>query len=691
MNAKLADLLKKGDRIAVSNITGREASKVSEISQKYCGNVMGGWALGKGGQKLHAAGSSIPVYATFEELLKLTAPENYPNKILIYSPPDAVYGDIKSVVKFGTDIVDTIFVVTENVSIEVTAKINLLCQQAGIVVLGCNTLGMINVHDRVRIGAVGGDDPAETFHPGSVTVISNSGNMVNTISSYLLSVGMGTSFGISTGKDRLILFPLKNFIKLAVNDQNTRILVLYIEPGGVYEYEAIELMKKTGFSKPVVVFVAGSIAEKHNISLGHAGAVVEGERTSATGKQKLFDEYFGSAPFVPEKRYKKNPELKETLSRGIRVTALHHIPKAVALIANHLDIKKDKGNPKSMRLNPWFVNLGDLGKRLPVDLSLSRGHIPQPYKSQIEKQSQAFLSGMIRQPMRNASHSSSNDGRIPRIYGYSLMEIMRTRSFTAALILYWTGELPTDEFEEKIAEMTLIASLTNGPGTISAQGAKLSTSAGNSPNTAMIATLATLGLTHGGNGAKAVKYLIKLFEKYDLADPYDSSIDVKKIARAAAEEFRDRKLSAKEAGGEYEKIPCLGHPVFKNDDVNYDPRERVIHAFIEESGKVNVFLEFYHHLARNLKENKSTSRVMAVNLDASIACVWLGICWTRIKEKHMTIQRAVDIPFIAFAFSRAGGGAGEFLDHQDFGTNMDMRIPVSECKTLTRPRKPEKI
>ena len=49
---KLSDLLKKGDRVAVSNITGREASKVSEVSQKYSGNIIGGWALGKGGQKI---------------------------------------------------------------------------------------------------------------------------------------------------------------------------------------------------------------------------------------------------------------------------------------------------------------------------------------------------------------------------------------------------------------------------------------------------------------------------------------------------------------------------------------------------------------------------------------------------------------------------------------------------------------
>ena len=48
----LCELLKKGDRVAVSNITGREASKVSEETQKYCGNIVGGWALGKSGETI---------------------------------------------------------------------------------------------------------------------------------------------------------------------------------------------------------------------------------------------------------------------------------------------------------------------------------------------------------------------------------------------------------------------------------------------------------------------------------------------------------------------------------------------------------------------------------------------------------------------------------------------------------------
>ena len=156
---KLSDLLKKGDRVAVSNITGREASKVSAVSQKYCNNIVGGWALGKGGQNIETPGGIIPVFATFDELIRMMPPEHHPNKILVYSPPEAVYGEVKEIVQYGEKTVETVYIVTENVSIEVTAKIYQICRQVNIDVIGCNTLGIINTHDRVRIGAVGGDSP----------------------------------------------------------------------------------------------------------------------------------------------------------------------------------------------------------------------------------------------------------------------------------------------------------------------------------------------------------------------------------------------------------------------------------------------------------------------------------------------------------------------------------------------------
>jgi succinyl-CoA synthetase alpha subunit/citrate synthase len=682
----LSDLLHKGDRVAVSNITGREASKVIAISQKYCGNIVGGWALGKGGESVDTLSVPIPVSGTFEELLKCTPAERQPNKILIYSPPEAVYGEVKEIVQCGRGVVETIYVVTEHVAIEVTAKIRQICSQENIDVIGCNTLGIINSYDQVRIGAVGGDSPAQGFQPGPATIISNSGNMVNTMASHLLSAGIGTSFGISTGKDRLILFPPKDFVSLALEDEATKLIILYVEPGGTYEQELIEMMKNARSPKPLLVYVAGEIAELFNVDLGHAGAVVEGRMSSAGAKKKAFDEYFGIPAFQPEKRYRKSPDLVQALSRGMRIQALHHLPEAAGMILNFLGLKKGTADARPLRLNPWFINLGELGSKLPPELALTPGVIPEPYASQLKLQEQTFASEMIRQQMRNTSHASSNDGKAPRIYGYPVTDLMKERSLTASLVLYWTGELPRDEFEERLAEMSLVASLTNGPGTISCQGAKLSASAGNSPHTAMIATLATIGTVHGGNGSEAVRLLLAAFGNSDISDPYAPYDKLGELVARTAADFKRRKQVDQETGIEYPRIPCLGHPVFRNDPVNFDPRERVIAAFLKEAGRTNVFLDFYHALAEALKDNGSTRNVLAVNVDAAIACVWLGICWKRLQDKQMTVRRITDIPFIAFALGRAAGGAGEFLDHQDFGTEMDMRIPVAECRSLTRPR-----
>lgn len=688
MRAKqLTDLLKKGDRVAVSNITGREASKVSLESQCYSDIVVGGWALGKGGRKLETAVGEIPVFSDFQELMELLPDDKKPNKIIIYSPPEAVYGEVKEVVQHGKDVVETIFIITEHVSIEVTAKIHHICAENNIDVIGCNTLGMINVHDHVRVGAVGGDTCEDTFKPGSVTVISNSGNMVNTISSYLQASGMGIAYGLSTGKDMLILTPVKEFLILTQKDPRTKLIVLYAEPGGVYESEAIQIMRETGFNKPLVVYISGRIAEKYSLSLGHAGAVVEGKKTSATGKMEEFDGYFGIEPFDPDKKYENTLEVINALRRGIRVNALHDLPKAVSLVADMLNIEQDLPEKKQLTLNPWFINLGKFAKQIPAELVLKPGEIPEPYASNFGDLIDAKLGGDVsRIDMRNASHASANDGVTPRIYGYSLMDLMRKHSFAAAVVLYWTGELPESEFEERLAEMTLIASLTNGPGTISAQGAKLSASAGNSPNTAMIGTLASIGNVHGGNGGEAARFLISIFENYNIKDPYDLAVDVRSIALEYAADYKSLKDAAKKASKEYPKIPCLGHPVFKNDPINYDPRERVIYNFLKENGKTNIFLEFYHSLVRALKENGVMNKILAVNVDAALACIWLGICWRHLYEKRMTVQRATELPFAAFALGRVAGGAGEYLDHTDYGKEMDMRVPTKECISLTKPR-----
>jgi len=686
---KLSDLLKATDRVAVSNITGREASTVTAVSQKYCGNIVGGWALGKGGQSIDILGMEpVPVFSTVQELVHRLGKKKRPNKVVVYSPPAAVYAEVKEIVEHLRKTVETLFIITEHVSIEVTAKIAQMCSQANIDVLGCNSLGIINSHDAVRTGAVGGNNPSESFRPGCTAIISNSGNMVNTMASYLLSAGMGTSYGISTGKDLLILFPLKKLLELAGNDDRTKLIVTYIEPGGLYEKEAVEMLRRTNYPKPIIAYITGKVLQQANLALGHAGAVVEGKDTSAEAKMKLFDEYFGTGPFDPDTRSRKPPRLAEKLKRGIRIKTLHHLPAAAALICSTLGIERDFKPSKPLKPNPWFVDYkhNGLEKLLPTKLILHRGAIPKPYASQVRLMTKETIGAHLpRRNMRKASHASANDGRQTRIYGESLEKEMHKGSFVESLLFYWTGRRPRD-LETKAVEKCLIGALTNGPGTISAQGAKLSASAGNAPNTAMIATLACIGDVHGGNGRRGIEYLCRIFMSVDIEDPWapDHGVDVQGLVNAEAERFSKVRASAKEADTDYERIPCLGHPVFRDKPVNYDPREQAVAEYLEKEGLCNVFLQFYHMLALRLKEIGIARNVWAVNLDGAIASVVLGVCWKALKEKHITLRRVCDIAFMVFALGRVGGAGGEFLDHQDYGTPMDMRIPVDEITVLGR-------
>ncbi len=686
----LCSILNKGDRVAVSNVTGREAMKVSIVSQQYCDNIVGGWALGKENELIKVPGGrDIRVFGQFEDLMKNLPAKERPNKVIVYSPPDAVYGDVKEVVEDGEGTVETIFVITEHVSVEVTAKLRHVCNLARMDIIGCNTLGIINAHAGVRVGAVGGDTPGESFLPGSATIISNSGNMVNTIASYLQSAGLGISFGISTGKDPLILTPLQDFLVLAERDKRTKIIVLYVEPGGTYERDAIELMAQRKYSKPLLVYVAGAFAEGRDISLGHAGTVVEGRCTSASDKMRLFDEYLGVAPFDPADPRTARRNLGHA-RRGIRTTTLHALVPAAQVLMEALRIKPDFKPVRPLALNPWIVDLGVLANKLPRRLALRPGTIPSPYDKLLAQQLKGGLGRVVtRLPMRHASHASSNDGATPRIHGYSLPVLMqRPGSFAHSVLLSWLGSPPAHDFEARLFEMCLTAAVTNGPGTISAQGAKLAASAGNEPNTAMMATLGAIGSVHGGNGKEAARFLIKVFDPTKLTNPYDrqNAPDLDELSQACASDYHRRKLAAKDAGVDIEKVPCLGHPVFNRETVNYDPRERVISRYLEEKGLYNVFLDFYHRLARELMNQGVTTKVHAVNVDAVLACVCMGCTWPLLVEKKITMDRAVDLPFITFALGRVAGGAAEYLDHRDFGTDMDMRVPVSECKMLTRPR-----
>ncbi len=253
-------------------------------------------------------------------------------------------------------------------------------------------------------------------------------------------------------------------------------------------------------------------------------------------------------------------------------------------------------------------------------------------------------------------------------------------SFTENAFKILFNRKPTDAdlYEFK----TLIGmTITNGPGTISAKGAKESVSARNHISMSFVGFLANTGFAHGGNGFEAVKFLLDNFKGTSLTDPGEKkhTVDLDAIALNVVKKYAKDKQEAKELGNlDYAKIPCVNHPVFKGNEINIDPREKFVQTEFEKKNIYNIFLDFYHKLVLSLFDEGVTKNVFCVNIDAVLAVISLKLVWKEIQDKSFSEKQVQDLVFTMFLFGRAIGCAAEIADHKDRGTDMDCRTPQKE-------------
>jgi succinyl-CoA synthetase alpha subunit len=272
--------------------------------------------------------------------------------------------------------------------------------------------------------------------------------------------------------------------------------------------------------------------------------------------------------------------------------------------------------------------------------------------------------------------------------GVSSTELITDWSFTESAFLALIGRRP-DEKELFEFSMLLGLIISNGPGTISAQGSKGGVSADGPEdpsrvqiNKAFIGFMTHTGFAHGGNGYEAIAFLIDQFKDTGLKDPASAKhgLNLKEVADKYAAWYYKYKAEQKAVGNlDYLKIPCVNHPVFKGKEVNYDPRERFVAQLFEEKNIHNVFLDFYGTLVRSLYENKVSKNVYCVNVDAVIAVILLKIVWEAFNTGKMTNLEVESAAFTTFLFGRMIGCGAEIDDHINRGRNMDTRTPASKC------------
>jgi succinyl-CoA synthetase alpha subunit len=274
------------------------------------------------------------------------------------------------------------------------------------------------------------------------------------------------------------------------------------------------------------------------------------------------------------------------------------------------------------------------------------------------------------------------------LWGISREERFSRWTMADFLFLALTGRKP-GEAEAQPLQILIGLLISNGPGSITAQGAKGAVAADGPQtpgrvqiNKAMIGCLSHSGYSHGGNGYEGMAFIIDQFKDVNLDDPStpDHGLDLKGMAMRFAEAYRSEKTQSKESGsGEPRALPGVHHPIFRGKPVNYDPRERFIVDFMAKRGDYNIFHAYYRELVQALYDAGASRYVFCVNVDAVIAALLLAILWKDYKSGALTETDLETAAFNVFLYGRMIGAAAEIDDHLNRGRNMDTRTPQEQC------------
>lgn len=586
--SSLDQIATRDDRVCVLNILGGESSEVTPVSHAYSGgNVVFGTSPGRRGQVLETPIGNIPVFNNVRE--GLDAGHRF-NCGVVYLPPSGARDGVAELVRVNPEL-RRIFIVTEKLSVHDSREIRALGQNNGVDIFGANSLGVADAHHQVRIGgALGGDNPGEALRPGSIAILSNSGNFTTTIATYLRMAGWGTTTLISSGKDVYIHYAAPEFAFALANDARSKAAVLYVEPGGYYEFDA-------KFTKPIIACVVGRWKSKLTRAVGHAGALAGGG-DDAVAKERWFMEKFGvQGIFTPE-----NPIFSV---RGAVVTNIAHIAAALTAVMRENGARPDFAPEGSLELKPWFASNQALS--LPSELDLLVVEAPSPYNEQIALLNRQIGAVFPRQVMKDASAASQMDPKtqVTSLHGVTMMDAARN-PFEANLFLALLREAAQEN--DRALVNVGVAAEVNLYGRPELAAAQVARDAGNSPNTILAAAATLVGPRSIERARQIARVLIDQFMAAQLASAADGEFSLSRI----------------DADPELRRLVLCPEP---------DAKAQAMLAALKAREVRSVFLRYLGSLGGN------------VTADAVLAAITTTLAWGPLMRKRISRLTAESLPW----------------------------------------------
>ena len=187
-------------------------------------------------------------------------------------------------------------------------------KELGIAVMGPNCAGFVNYVDNVQAFAFISD---KRDRKGSVGVVSQSGQLCLSL---MDCPGMRFSYSISAGNGKIV--QMEDYMDFLVEDENTRVVSVYIEGVKNADKFAAVLKKAADKRKPVVILKAGRSAKGGAIAASHTG--------SLSGSDAAFDAVLKKFGAI------RVDDLEELMAMSLMLSTLKQMPKQATFASMNL-------------------------------------------------------------------------------------------------------------------------------------------------------------------------------------------------------------------------------------------------------------------------------------------------------------------------------------------------------------------